>query len=138
MYPRSPASLALKLGAWRMYTCTTFGISRDPRPKRGNIMYIPLSQEAKWRSHLARKARCAINPPMMKVLEIAIEKLKALPEDKQAYAAEVIEHIAASDDGVFQIPDAHRAGVMEGLAQADKGEFATDDQMDALWKQCGL
>ena len=75
---------------------------------------------------------------MMKVLEIAIEKLKALPEDKQAYAAEVIEHIAASDHGVFQIPDAHRAGVMEGLAQADKGEFATDDQMAALWKQCGL
>jgi len=73
------------------------------------------------------------NPPMMKILEIAIEKLKALPEDKQAYAAEVIEHIAASDHGVFHIPDAHRAGVMEGLAQADKGEFATDDQMAALW-----
>jgi hypothetical protein len=40
----------------------------------------------------------------MKALEIAIEKLKALPEDRQAYAAEVIEHIAASDDGVFRIP----------------------------------
>ena len=84
------------------------------------------------------KAPLCYTPRMMKALEIAIEKLKALPEDRQAYAAEVIEHIAASDDGVFQIPDAHRAGVMEGLAQADKGEFATDDQMDALWKQCGL
>ncbi len=74
----------------------------------------------------------------MTVLEIAIEKLKALPEDKQAYAAEVIEHIATSDDGVFHIPDEHVAGVLEGLAQAKRGEFATDEEMEALWKQCGL
>jgi predicted transcriptional regulator len=74
----------------------------------------------------------------MTVLEIAIERLKALPEDKQAYAAEVIEHIAASDDGVFHIPEEHLAGVLEGLAQAERGEFATDKEMEALWKQCGL
>ena len=121
-----------------MYAFLTFGISRDPRPKRGNIMYIPLFTRGEVALPPSPQSPLCYNPPMMKVLEIAIEKLKALPEDKQAYAAEVIEHIAASDDGVFQIPDAHRAGVMEGLAQADKGEFATDDQMDALWKQCGL
>ena len=74
----------------------------------------------------------------MTVLEIAIEKLKALPEDKQAYAAEVIEHIAASDGGVFHIPNDHLPGVLEGLAQAERGEFATRDEMEALWKQCGL
>ncbi len=75
---------------------------------------------------------------MMKVLEIAIEKLKALPEDKQAYAAEVIEHIAASEDGTFHIPDEHREAVLEGLAQADRGEFASEEDMAALWKKCGL
>ena len=63
---------------------------------------------------------------MMKALEIAIEKLKSLPEDRQAYAAQVIEQIANSDDGVFRIPDAHR------------GEFASDDDMAALWRKCGL
>ena len=75
---------------------------------------------------------------MMKVLEIAIEKLKALPEDKQAYAAEVIEQIAASDDGVFRIPADHLPGVLEGLSQAERGELASDEDMAALWKQCGL
>jgi predicted transcriptional regulator len=74
----------------------------------------------------------------MTVLEIAIERLKALPKDKQAYAAEVIEHIAASDDGAFHIPEEHLAGVLEGLAQAERGEFATDKEMEALWKQSGL
>jgi predicted transcriptional regulator len=75
---------------------------------------------------------------MMKALEKAIEKLKALPEDRQAYAAEVIEQIAASDDGVFRIPDAHRAGVIQGLEQAERGELVSDEEMAALWKQCGL
>ena len=76
------------------------------------------------------KAPLCYTRPMRKALEIAIEKLKALPEDRQAYAAEVIEHIAASDDGVFRIPDAHRAGVMQGLEQAQRGEFASEEEID--------
>ena len=52
----------------------------------------------------------------LKVLEIAIEKLKALPEDRQAYAAEVIEQIAPGDSGVFQIPEEHMKGVLDQLA----------------------
>ena len=39
---------------------------------------------------------------------------------------------------VFRIPDAHRAGVMQGLEQAERGELVSDDDMAALWKQCGL
>ena len=74
----------------------------------------------------------------MTVLEIAIERLKALPKDKQPYAAEVIEHIAASDDGAFHIPEEHLAGVLEGLAQAERGEFAIDKEMEVLWTQSGL
>jgi predicted transcriptional regulator len=77
-------------------------------------------------------------PPMIRALEIAIEKLKRLPEDKQAYAAEVIEELAADEDEVFRIPDDHLPGVLEGLAQAERGEFASDEEMAALWKKCGL
>jgi predicted transcriptional regulator len=58
---------------------------------------------------------------MTEVLEDAIEKVRKLPEDRQAY-----------------VPDDHRAAVLEGLGQADRGEFATDEEMAALWKKCGL
>ncbi len=75
---------------------------------------------------------------MMKALEIAIEKLKTLPEERQAYAAEVLEHIAAADADVFEVPADHRAAVLEGLAQAERGEFASDEEMAAIWKKCGL
>lgn len=75
---------------------------------------------------------------MMKVLEIAIEKVKALPEDRQRYAAEAPEHIAAASEGVFPVPVEDHAAVLEGLAQAERREFASDDEMAALWKKCGL
>jgi predicted transcriptional regulator len=75
---------------------------------------------------------------MTKVLEDVIEKVRRLPEDRQAYVAEVLEQIVANDDVLFVVPDGHRAAVLEGLGQAERGEFATDDEMAALWKKCGL
>jgi len=75
---------------------------------------------------------------MTKVLEDAIEKVRRLPEDRQAYVAEVLEQIAAAGSDVFVVPESHRAAVLEGLAEADRGEFASDEEVTALWKKCGL
>ena len=43
----------------------------------------------------------------------------------------------ASGD-VFAVPEEHRTAVLEGLEQAERGEYASDDEMAALWKKCGL
>jgi truncated hemoglobin YjbI len=75
---------------------------------------------------------------MMKVLEDAIEKVKRLPEDQQAYVAEVLEQIAAAGSDPFVVQEEHRAAVLEGLEQAERGEFVSDEEMAALWKKCGL
>ena len=75
---------------------------------------------------------------MMKALEDAIEKIKRLPQDRQAYAAEVLEQIAAAGSDPFAVPDDHRAAVLEGLAQAERGEFVSGEELAALWKKCGL
>ncbi len=69
---------------------------------------------------------------MIKVLEDAIEKVKKLPEDRQALAAEVLEDIASSSEGVFQIPAEDLPAVLEGLEQAKRGEFASDAEVDEL------
>ena len=74
----------------------------------------------------------------MKVLEEAIEKVRKLPEERQAYAAEVLEQIAAAGGDVFPVPQGHRAAVLQGLAEAERGEFVSDEDMAALWKKCGL
>lgn len=74
---------------------------------------------------------------MIKVLEQAIEKIRALPEDQQAYAAGVLEQIAAANN-VFQVPEGHRDAIAEGLEQAKRGEFVSDEEIAALWKKMGL
>ena len=75
---------------------------------------------------------------MIKVLKQAIEKIKELSEDRQAYAAEVLEQIAAAGADVFPVPDDHRAAILEGLEQAKRGEYVSDEEMAAVWKKCGL
>lgn len=76
---------------------------------------------------------------MIKALEDAIAKVSKLPEDRQAYVAVVLEQIAETDPSdVFEIPDDHLPGIREGLAQAERGEFASDEEMAALWKKYRL
>jgi len=75
---------------------------------------------------------------MMKILEEAIEKVRKLPEERQAYAAEVLEQIAAAGGDMLPVPEEHRAAVLEGLGQAERGEFVSDEEMATLWKKCGL
>lgn len=68
----------------------------------------------------------------MKTLETAIEKVKLLPEARQAYAAHVLEQIAVDDGPPFKVPASHRAAILEGLAQVERGEFASDADVEAL------
>ena len=75
---------------------------------------------------------------MMKIFEEAIEKIRKLSEDRQAYMAEVLKQIAAAGSDVFVVPDKHRAAVLKGLGQAERGEFVSDEDMAALSKKCGL
>lgn len=72
---------------------------------------------------------------MIKVLENAIERVKLLPEDRQAYVAHVLDQLAIDDDAVFHVPESHRAAILEGLGQVKRNEFASDDAvMDMMRK----
>lgn len=70
---------------------------------------------------------------MNKMLEQAVEKVKSLSEERQRYAAEVLEQIAAAGDGVYQLSDQERELVREGLEELDRGEVATDEQVRAVF-----
>ena len=70
---------------------------------------------------------------MIKVLEEAIEKVKALSPERQEYAAEVLEHIAQAGDQVYRLSDEERRLVREGLAELDRGEAATEEEVRAVF-----
>jgi DNA-binding protein H-NS len=71
---------------------------------------------------------------MIKVLEQAIEKVKVLSRERQEYVAEVLEEIAAEGD-VYSLTDSERQLVREGLAELDRGEFASDADVDAVLRR---
>jgi len=69
---------------------------------------------------------------MTQVLDAAIEKVRRLPEDEQAYAAHLLEQLAQLGEERFAVPPEHRAAILEGLAQIQRGEFATDQAVQDL------
>jgi predicted transcriptional regulator len=72
---------------------------------------------------------------MTKLLEQAIEAVRRLPADSQDDIARTILHLAGSEAEAEPLDAAHLAAVLEGLAQAKRGEFATDDEVEAAFRR---
>ena len=70
---------------------------------------------------------------MIKVLEQAIEKVRALSEERQQQAAQVLEQIAAAGDEVYRLTDEERRLVREGLDDLDAGRVVSDADMQKFW-----
>jgi hypothetical protein len=71
---------------------------------------------------------------MIKVLEKAIEKVMALPKERQEYVAELLEEIVAEEE-VYHLTDNERQLVREGTAELDRGEYASDVAIDAVLRR---
>jgi DNA-binding transcriptional regulator YdaS (Cro superfamily) len=72
---------------------------------------------------------------MTKLLEQAIEAVRQLPADSQDEIARAILQLAGSEAEAEPIEPAHLAAVLEGLAQAKRREFATDDEVEAAFRR---
>ena len=71
---------------------------------------------------------------MTKLLEKALEAVRRLPADAQDEIARAMLHLA--DEGEPEDVDpAHLPAVLEGLAQARRGEFASDSEIEAALRR---
>jgi hypothetical protein len=75
---------------------------------------------------------------MTKLLEQAVETVRGLPPEMQDDLARVLLQLAGEDQPVLQLSAEEEASFGESLAQADRGEFATDEQVRAIWAKHGL
>ncbi len=71
---------------------------------------------------------------MIKVLEQAIAKVRELPEDKQRIAAELLEELAATDE-VYTPTSVERSAIRQGLADADRGDFISDEEANTILRR---
>lgn len=75
---------------------------------------------------------------MTKLLERGIEAIKALPEDRQDMAGEILLWLAGKEDFEYTLTPEQLEDVKIGLGEAERGEFATEEEMAATWKKFGL
>jgi predicted transcriptional regulator len=74
---------------------------------------------------------------MTKLLEQAIAKLRELPEQEQDALAVALLSVAGGHADIA-LDDETRTAIHEGLAQAERGEFVPDEEIEALWKRHGV
>jgi hypothetical protein len=75
---------------------------------------------------------------MTKLLEQAIETARALPPDMQDEMARVLMALAGDARSTVRLSVQEAASFDESLAQAERGEFASEEEVRAVWAKHGL
>jgi hypothetical protein len=75
---------------------------------------------------------------MTKLLEQAFEVVRVLPSETQDGIARMRLQLAGDDVFVVELTAAEDASFVESIDQADRGEFASDDEIRAVWAKHGL
>ena len=75
-----------------------------------------------------------------KNLEELLERVRRWPKERQQDAAEVLLEMERQDTSGYRLSDAQVREVSRIQLEVREGRaaFATDEQMAALWKSCGL
>ncbi len=75
---------------------------------------------------------------MTKLLEQAIAKARELSDAEQDEAAEVLLSLMSKRAAPVSIDDATKAAIREGMGQARRSEFVSDEDMADFFKRHGV
>ena len=66
------------------------------------------------------------------------DRVRTWPEDRQAYAAEILMLVEAQAQSPLSVAKEEWSAIQEGNAQAERGEFVSDEDMAAFYKRHGV
>ena len=77
---------------------------------------------------------------MTQLLDQALEAARNLPASAQDEIARIVLQLAGADDATppIALSPEERAAILASQAAAARGEFATDDEVRAVWAKHGL
>jgi hypothetical protein len=75
---------------------------------------------------------------MTRLFEQAVEAVSALPDEAQDDLARILLQLAGVDQPPYQLTPEEEADLNASLAEAAQGEFATDEEVRAVWTKHGL
>ncbi len=74
---------------------------------------------------------------MTKLLDKGIEAVRALPAERQDMAGELLLSLAGQAPN-YELTTAQVEDIKLALAEAEAGDFATEEQLAETWKKFGL
>jgi predicted transcriptional regulator len=75
---------------------------------------------------------------MTKAAKQVLEWVSSWPEEDQEELAEIAREIEARRSGMYEPTPEEAAAIREGIAELDRGEWVTEDEMRTFWKRCGV
>jgi hypothetical protein len=63
-----------------------------------------------------------------------LERVQSWPEEDQEELADAAREIESRRSGVYRLSDEERAAVRAGMDDARGGDFASEDEMDTLYR----
>jgi hypothetical protein len=75
---------------------------------------------------------------MSKLLDQAIDALRHVPDDQQDEIARIVIQLTGGDQPIYELTPEEDADLAASDAAAARGEFATDEQVRAIWAKHGL
>jgi predicted transcriptional regulator len=80
-------------------------------------------------SRVVRRRLLWYNDQMNRTLKEVIEHAATWPQEDQEELAEYAREIEARRTGIYTMSDDERAAVAKGLAEADRGEFVSNERI---------
>jgi predicted transcriptional regulator len=68
-------------------------------------------------------------------IDSVLDRVRTWPPERQEDAVRVLLQMEAAGTEVYVLSDDERAAIEEGMAQARRGEFATDDEVAAAFNR---
>jgi len=71
---------------------------------------------------------------MTKLFKRGIEAIEALPPDQQDLAGQLLLELAGRSDRQYSLAPEQIEEVKLSLAEMERGEFATDEEVEEAWR----
>jgi predicted transcriptional regulator len=70
-------------------------------------------------------------------IKAVLDRVLTWPAEKQEVAADFLRMLDSQTE-FYEPTEEEMAAIEEGLAQAERGEFASDEEVAALWRKFGV
>lgn len=67
-------------------------------------------------------------------VKAVLDRVLSWPSERQDEAAELLLALEAREGEFYHPTDEEWLAVQEGLAEADRGEFVSDEEMEKFWR----